>query len=83
MREFSQKTCIQHNLKKTNNFHISQVLPLYQNRPTDFHSKSIIWCLFNENTGLKKYKSLKNSCDGVHILGTLQVKKINLFIGIS
>ena len=32
------------------------MLPLYKNQPIDFHCKSMSWCQFNGNTGLKLVK---------------------------
>ena len=53
MREFSLKKLYP---RKTNNFRIRPMLPLYMNQPTDFHCKSTSRCLFNGNTGLKLVK---------------------------
>lgn len=48
------------NIRKTNNFHISPMLPLYRNQLIDFHCKSISQCLLNGNTELVKLNSWRS-----------------------
>ena len=55
MEEYSLKNCIlalwkSQSLNTTN---IIPVLLLYRNQSTDFHCKSMEWCLFDCNTGWK------------------------------